>query len=818
MDAGKCACITPEKQDIVHGIVLANTHVKKQNHMLRHNFLLLYRNFKRFRGTFFINLAGLSTGLACTLLIYLWVYDEWQVDKFHARDNWLYKVFEKQNHSGQVGVTDSTPGLLAETLAEDMPEVEYAATVTPPYWFDRFTLSVKDKRVNAAGIYAGKDYFNIFSFDLVHGDATRVLADKNSIVISESIAKSLFNSTASAMGKTIEWQREKEYIVSGVFKDIPATSSLRSDFVLSFEVMKDTNEGVLNWANSGPMTFIVLKKGTDAATFERKISGLIKTKTTATHRDLILQKYSEGYLFGRFENGIPTGGRIEYVILFSVIAAFILVIACINFMNLSTAKASRRLKEVGIKKAIGAGRRALIVQHLGESMFMSFLSLLLAVLMVDLFLPSFNVITGKQLELTFHTDIVLASLFITIAAGILAGSYPALYLSGFSPASVLKGKLNTSTGELWARKGLVIFQFTLSVVFIISVLIIYMQIDFLQSRNLGYNKDNVIHFPMEGRVKENPETFLNELRKLPGIVSASSIGQSMIGGGNTTEIEWEGKESGMLVPFAIRPVNYDVIEMLDLELLQGRAFSRDDSPGFKAIFNQTGINVMGINDPVGKTITLGHDKLNVEITGVVKDFHFESLHSKVAPMFFIIAPPYTTKIIARMAAGTERETIDRIQKFYTTYNPGFDLDYRFLDQDYQAQYAAEERIGTLSKYFAGLAILISCLGLFGLASFTAERRLKEIGIRKALGSSATNIVILLTADFTRIVLVAIILALPASYYIGIFWLNNFAYKIPLAWWYFVGGGCIALLISWLTVGLQAVRAAHVNPARCLRDE
>ncbi|MFD0998626.1 ABC transporter permease [Ohtaekwangia kribbensis] len=786
--------------------------------MLRHNFLLLYRNFKRFRGTFFINLAGLSTGLACTLLIYLWVYDEWQVDKFHANDSWLYKIFEKQQHSGNIGVTDSTPGLLAETLAEDMPEVEYASTVTPPYWFDRFTLSVKDKRISAAGIYAGKDYFNIFSFDLLHGDASRVLADKNSIVISESIAKSLFTTTANAMGKAIEWQREQEYIVSGVFKDIPSASSLRSDFVLSFEVMKDTNKGVLNWANSGPMTFLVLKKGTDATLFERKISGLIKTKTTATHRDLILQKYSDGYLFGRFENGIATGGRIDYVILFSVIAAFILVIACINFMNLSTAKASRRLKEIGIKKAIGAGRRTLVIQHLGESMFMSFLSLLLAVLMVDLVLPSFNIITVKQLVLTFSTDLVVASLLITLAAGLLAGSYPALYLSGFSPVHVLKGKLNSSTGELWARKGLVIFQFTLSVIFIVSVLIIYMQIDFLQSRNLGYNKDNVIHFPMEGRVKENPETFLNELRKLPGIVSASSIGQSMVGGGNTTEIEWEGKEPNMLVPFAIRPVNYDVIEMLDLELLQGRAFSRDDSPGFKAIFNETAIDIMALKDPIGKTIQLGNDKLNVEIIGVVKDFHFESLHSKVAPMFFVIAPPYTSKIIARMTAGSERETIDRLQNFYRTYNPEFDLDYRFLDQDYQAQYAAEERIGTLSEYFAGLAILISCLGLFGLASFTAERRLKEIGIRKVLGSSATNIVILLTADFTRIVLVAIILALPVSYYIGKFWLDNFAYKIPLTWWYFVSGGCIALFISWLTVGLQAIRAARVNPARCLRDE
>ncbi len=786
--------------------------------MLRHNFILLYRNIRRFKSSFLINLVGLSAGLACTLLIYLWVNDELQIDAFHVKDKHLFRVLEKQQRSGNIGVTESTPGLLAETLAEEMAEVEYAVVATPSHWYDKFTLSIKEKNIKASGIYAGKNYFNVFSYDLLQGDASRVLTDKNSIVISESIAKNLFNTTDNLIGKPIEFQHQQQYFISGIFKDIPSHSSEHFDFVLSFDIMKDINEGVLNWSNSGPMTFIVLKEGTNASLFEQKIAGIIKTKTDDTHRTLILQQYSQCYLHGRYENGVQAGGRIEYVILFSVIALFILMIACINFMNLSTAKASRRIKEVGIKKAVGAGRKALIVQYLGESMFMSFLSLFLSILIVDIFLPKFNIITGKQIALTFDSNILLASLAITIVTGVIAGSYPALYLSGFSPATVLKGKLNTSIGELWARKGLVIFQFTLSVVFIVTVLIIYKQIDFLQSRNVGYNKENVIYFPMEGRVKENLETFLTEMKRIPGVVNASSIAQSMVGGGNTTNLEWEGKPEGTIVPFAIRPVNYDVIEMLNIEIKAGRSFSHNDVTGFKAIFNEKAIDVMGLEDPIGKIVKLGDGKFEAEIVGIAKDFHFESLHTSVSPMFFILAPVHTQRVIAKLASGTERETIARLQKFYKAYNPGFDLDYRFIDEDYHAQYASEERVGTLSRYFAVLAILISCLGLFGLATFTAERRIKEIGIRKVLGSSALNIVYLLSADFTKIVLIAIVIALPASYILSTFWLNNFAYKIPLSWWYFVSGGCIALLISWLTVGVQAIKAAYVNPAKCLRDE
>ncbi len=787
--------------------------------MIRHNFLIIYRNFKRFKSSFFINLIGLSTGLACALLIYLWVSDEMHVDKFFKNDERLFQVLENQhNAADNIRVTTSTPGLLAEELADRIPEVEYATVATPTYWFDKFNLSMGEKRMDAVGQYAGKDYFNVFSYELIHGAAVKVLTDKSSIVISESVAKNLLGTADNAVGKTILFQNEKEFIVSGVFKDVPANSSRRFDFVISFENYKDQFPGALNWSNSGPETFVVVKAGTDVKQFGKKIADLIKIKTKETHRSLILNHYSDTYLYGNYENGEQTGGRIEYVILFSIIALFILAIACINFMNLSTAKASRRIKEVGIKKAVGANRKTLVAQYLGESLLLSFVSLFIAILLVDLLLPQFNLITGKQLQLQFDVNLMMALFVIGLVTGLIAGSYPALYLSGFNPATVLKGKFSNSLGELWARKGLVVFQFSISVIFIVAVLVIYKQIDFLQTQNLGYDRENVIYFPMEGKAEQSRETFLAEMRKIPGVIAASSIQESMVGGGNTANISWAGKDPEDRTPFAMRATNYDIMEMLDFKLAEGRFFSRDHNDSLKVIFNEAGIKAMGMSDPIGKTIGLGGPYEHLEIVGVVKDFHFESLHVKVMPMFFIVAPQYTRQIMARIEAGKETETLARIGEFYKTYNPDFTFDYRFLDQDYEAQYNAEQRVSILARYFAIIAILISCLGLFGLAAFTAERRIKEIGIRKVLGSSEWGIVYLLSFEFSKIVLLSTVIALPISYLLVSQWLDNFAYKIPLHWWYFIGAGVLALVIAWLTVGSQAIRAARVNPVNCLKEQ
>lgn len=787
--------------------------------MLRHHFLIIFRNFKRFKSSFFINLIGLSTGLACTLLIYLWVNDEMQVDKFFKNDDRLLQVLESQhNAASSIRVTTSTPGLLSEELAEKIPEVDYATVATPPYWFDKFNLARGEKKIDAAGIYAGKDYFHVFSYDLIEGVAANVLTDKSSIVISESTAKNLLGTIDNAIGKTILFQNEKEFIVSGVFKDVPANASTRFDFVISFELYKDQTPGVLNWANSGPETFVMIKSGADVEEFGKKIADLITSKTNETHRKLIINPYTDAYLYGNYENGKQAGGRIEYVIVFSLIALFILAIACINFMNLSTAKASRRIKEVGIKKAVGANRKTLVAQYLGESLLLSFVSLFIAVLFVDLLLPQFNLITGKQLQLQLDGKLVMVLFIIGLVTGLIAGSYPALYLSAFNPATVLKGKFSNSIGELWARKGLVVFQFSISVIFIVAVSVIYKQIDFLQTRNLGYDKENIIYFPMVGKAQQTRETFLTEMRKIPGVVAASSLQESMVGGGNTADISWAGKDPNDRTPFAMRATNYDIMEMLDFQLAEGRFFSRAHHDSLKVIFNEAGIKAMGMNDPIGKTVSLGGPYDHLEIVGVVKDFHFESLHVKVMPMFFILAPQYTRQIMTRIEAGKETGTIERIAEFYKAYNPDFTFDYRFLDQDYEAQYRAEQRVSILARYFAVIAILISCLGLFGLAAFTAERRIKEIGIRKVLGSSEFSIVYLLSYEFSKMVVLSTVIALPVSYLLVNQWLDNFAYRIPLHWWYFAGAGLLALIIAWLTVGSQAIRAARVNPVHCLKEQ
>ncbi len=785
--------------------------------MLRHNFLLIFRSFKKFKSTFIINLIGLSTGLACALLIFLWVRDELSVDKFHEKDIHLYQVMENQKVVGEIYTTESTPGLLAESLSEEMPEVEYAS---PASWVSEYRVSVNNENIKAKGQYVGKDYFNIFSFDLISGNKDQVLAAKNAIVISESLAIRLFNSTKDLVGETIKFENEKLLQVTGVFKNVPENSSTKFDFLLSYEEYKDTSPWVLDWKNNAHATYLILNEGTDIEDFNNKIIDFAKRKGGEENVTLFAKRYSENYLYGKYKNGIQVGGRIEYVRIFSIIALLILIIASINFMNLSTAKASQKIKEVAIKKVVGADRKMLILQYMSESMLMSFLSLFIAVLLVQLFLSEFNGITGKQLTIGFDRNLALSFLGIALFTGFIAGSYPALYLSGFGPVTILKGKFTSSASELWARKGLVIFQFAVSLILIVSILVIYRQIEFVQTKHLGYNKDNVIYFDMEGKVESNPETFLSEVKKIPGIVNASSTGHSFVDGGyrnSVNTLQWEGKNPEDIVETENVWVNYGMIETLGIEIKEGRSYSPDfGSEQNKIIFNEAGIDVMGMKDPIGKVINVrGRD---MQIIGVAKDFHFQSLHKEVKPLFFILRPEETWVVMAKIAAGREREAIKNLEEFYKTYNPSYPFEYKFMDEAYQAQYVSEQRVSVLSRYFAGIAILISCLGLFGLAAYTAERRTKEIGIRKVLGSSEWKIIKLLSGDFAKMVLVAIVIALPLSYYMTSNWLEGFAYKIDLQWWYFIGAGLLTMVIALLTVSFQSVKAALMNPVESLRSE
>jgi putative ABC transport system permease protein len=788
--------------------------------MLKHNLLLMYRNFNRSRVTFFINLAGLSVGLAAALLIYLWVTDELGVDKFHEKDSRLFQVMMNIDRPDGIETSDFTPGLMAKALLEEVPEIENAVGVVSPPSQVKGILSFGDKYIRANEHYAEKEFFNIFSYRLLQGSKDKVLSDKNNILISDNLAIKLFGTIENVAGKSVEWNRRQfsgTYMISGIFEHIPENSTAQFDVLFSFDLFMEKNPDWLEWGNSSSIAYVVLKDGMSVTKLNRKISGFIKSKHAGSKNTVFLRPYSDQYLYNTYENGVLTGGRIAYVKLFSIIAFFILVIACINFMNLSTAKASRRIKEIGIKKAMGAGRKALIFQYLEESLLMAFLSLAIAVLIVDIILPQFNSITGKHLALSFDKRMLPTFCSIAFFTGVISGSYPALYLSGFNPAVVLKGRLQRSVGELWTRKGLVVFQFAISVILIVSVVVVYRQLGFIQSKNLGYNKDNVIYFANEGRLREGLEPFLAGIRSIPGVVNASDFSFDLAGEhGSTYGLEWEGKKADDNIDFANLEADFDMIEVLGLELTEGRSFSREfGNESSNVILNQAAVAVIGFREPVGKIIKIwGKER---QIIGVVRNFHFQSLYENVKPCF-IQCVPNKRNVLVRIKAGMEQETLSRLQKFYHEYNLGLPFEYKFLDDDYQKLYTAEKRVATLSGYFAGIAITISCLGLFGLAAFTAERRLKEIGIRKVLGSDELGIVLLLSADFTRIVLAAVIIALPLSYFIAKNWLDSFAFRIPLEWWYFTGAGAAALLIAWLTVGVQAIRAATVNPAKCLRDE
>ncbi|TGE08428.1 FtsX-like permease family protein [Hymenobacter fodinae] len=785
--------------------------------MLPYPLLLIYRNFKRFKGTFFINLIGLSTGLACALLIYLWISDERSFDRYHALDARLYQVMENRRTAAGIETQTGTMPLLAEALRREMPEIELVATTTPVPFFPGFTLAAGGQHLNAVPKYADPAFFQLFSYPLLVGTPATVLRDKNGIVLSEALATKLFQTPQNSLGKAVEWQmadRKQTCLVAGVFAGVPRNSSEQFDCVLPFASFKDMMQmsETIKWDDNGPFnTYLALKEGADLAQFQAKLAGLLKTKSAqaqAQGRTLFVRPFSAAYLHGTYENGVATGGRITYVRLFALIAALILVIASINFMNLFTAKASRRVKEVGIRKALGASRAALVGQYLTESVVMALLALVVAIGLVQLVLPQFSELTGKPLALRWDWQLVAASLALALGTGVLAGSYPAFYLSGFQPAAVLKGKLPTKAGDVWTRQGLVVLQFTLSVLFIVAVVVVNAQLAFVQRQPLGYDKAHVLRFDTGGKAARQQTAFLSEVRKLPGVVQASSVLGGFFGGRYVAEMSWRGKR----LPVATMLVNYDLVETMGLQLVAGRSFA----PQFRAdsaaiLVNQTLVAGLGMPDPVGQQLD------GARIVGVVRDFHYESLHDKIKPLLLKLDPQINT-VLVKLQPGAEQATIVRLQQLYAAYNPGFTLDYTFLDADYQAQYVSEQRVAVLARYFAGLAILISALGLLGLAAFTAERRRKEIGIRKALGASELSIVWLLTGSLTWLVVVAIVLALPMSYILMQRWLEGFAYRVAWQWWFFAAAGMGALLVAWLTVSVQAWRAARRNPVLSLRSE
>ncbi len=792
--------------------------------MIKSYFKIAWRNLLKDRQFTLLNLLGLSVGLACALLIGLWVADEMGMEKYNANDARLYQVMVNHKVADGIKSDMSSPGILGRELKNAFPEIANTSSVLPASWFGAGgVVGYGDKKLQARPQYVDSNFFGVFTCPLIEGDARALFTDKQGIVLSSRFAQAMFGTTEHVIGRRIhydEYEFTGDFVVRGIFEPNPANATEQFDLLFNYAIALERRPGLNEWGNTDPHTFALLKPGTDIAALNRKIADFIKIRDGKSYEPTIfLARFSDRYLYN-YENGVRVGGRILYVRLFTLIAAFILVIACINFMNLSTAKASRRAKEVGIKKVVGAGRPSLIFQYLGESLLLSLLSLVLAVLIVALLLPVFNDITGKTLYLHFAPSLVSITLGMTVLTGLLAGSYPAFYLSAFRPVAVLKGTIRTSWGELWARKGLVIFQFTLSVVFIAGVLVIYQQLAYIQSRDLGYSRDHVIHFEIplaqDSAKIMAAASFVKELGNIPGVVSAGSFSHDLMGNhGEIGGLKWPGKDPNLNLDFANIEIGYNFLETAGIRLVAGRNFSQNTNSDKEIIMNQTAIKAMGIKDPIGKVVSFWDEKR--EIVGIAADFNFESLYSPVKPAFFR-SYPVGPSVMVRLRTGNEAGTIDQLRTAYSRFNPGMAFEYKFLDEDYARWYASEIRVGVLSKYFAGLAIFISCLGLFGLAAFTAQRRKKEIGIRKVIGASATRVAYLLSREYLALVLVSIAIAFPLVWLGMHKWLDGFAYRAPVGYGVFVLTGLAAIAITLVTISYQSIKAALANPATSLRTE
>jgi putative ABC transport system permease protein len=793
--------------------------------MLKSYWKIAWRNLIKDRQFSVLNLVGLSVGLACALLIGLWVTDEFRMEKYNSNGDRLYEVMTNFKTESGIKTSNYTPGILAKALKAELPEVEDASTVMPASWFGTGgVVAYGDKKLKARPQYIDSSFFHLFSCPWLEGGRGQLFADKQGVAVSTAFAQRLFGTTRNIIGKTIRYEQYEftgNYVIRGVFEPNPSNATEQFDLLFNFALALEKRSGLNYWGNNDPDTYVLVKKGTDIAGFSAKIAPFVRQKEgKPDDPTYLLGKFTDRYLYNRYENGVQSGGRITYVRLFSIIALFILVIACINFMNLSTARASYRAKEVGIKKVVGAGRASLILQYLGESLLLSFLSLGLALVMVRLLLPVFNGITGKELSLQVTASQVLLVTGVTLLTGLVAGSYPAFYLSGFRPAAVLKGTVRTSLAELWARKGLVVFQFTLSVIFIAGVLVVYRQLAYIQSRNLGYDRDHIIHFGLPDEldsVKLAATTvFVKELGNIPGVVNAASSYHNLTGDhGAISGVHWPGKNPNSDIEFANIEVGYNFLETVGIKLVAGRNFSQNANTLHEIILNETAIKAMGLKDPIGKIVTFWDERR--EIVGIARDFNFESLYSPVKPAFFRCYP-FGGEVMVRLRKGSEEQTITAVKTAYTRFNPGMAFEYQYLDEDYRKLYASEIRVGLLSRFFAGLAILISCLGLFGLAAFTAHRRRKEIGIRKVVGASVGQVAYLLSREFLGLVLMAIGIAFPLVWIGMNRWLDGFAYRVPVQYDIFLWTAASATVITLLTISFQSIRAALANPAASLRSE
>jgi putative ABC transport system permease protein len=786
--------------------------------MIRNYFKIALRNLLKNSVYSFINLFGLAVGLASSLLILLWVNDELTYDQFHQNKETIFQVYaNSKGDGGEIITQRPLPLPLAEALTNER-DIEWVA---PTDWGGNHLLTVEENPLMKDGLYVGEDFLKIFSFHLLQGNEQTALKNANSIVLTRESAIALFGSE-DVMGKIVRVDNQVDAYVTGIIENVPSNSTLQFDFLLPFSSYIESQEWVkrslTNWGNNAFQIYVKLQDNASQTQVESRVRDLIKKNFEQSDFELILHPVTRWRLWSKFENGQPVGGGIEQVRMFSVIAIFILLIACINFMNLATARSEHRAREVGIRKSVGSKRTDLVFQFLGESTVMVFLSFLIAIGMAELLMPLYNHLIGKQLTINYTDSLFWTfSAIIVLGTGLLAGSYPAFYLSAFNAVSVLKGKLQSSQKGATPRKMLVILQFGLSIFLLAATLIFNKQVEFGREREIGYDQENLLMIENQGDIQRNFSVIKNELLTR-GYATAVTQANSPITSiyAYMGDIGWEGKREDQRTSFATMATSYDYIKTTGIKLKAGRDFSEDFNDSLSMILNQAAVDYMGFENPIGATVTW--NERNYKVIGVTENTLMASVFQPINPMMIIYDPSWFGYAMVRLPKGNVSEHLKNVEAVFRQYNPAYPFTYQFADQEYSKKFTRINLITQVSNVFAVLAIIISCLGLFGLAAYTAEQRTKEIGIRKVMGASVAGVVMLLSKEFARLVVVAFVIAAPLAWWAMENWLQSFPYHITVQWWMMAVAGLTALLLAIIIVGSQAWRAAMANPAKSLRSE
>jgi putative ABC transport system permease protein len=787
--------------------------------MLKNYFKIAFRNLLRNKAFSVINISGLAIGMASAMLILLWIQNEVSYDQFHEKKDRIYEAWNRAHFSGKLQCWNTTPKVLARTVERDIPEVEHSVRVN---WPSNYLFSIGEKRLTVQGNIVDSNFLQVFSFPVAQGNARLALMDMHNIVLTEKLAKKIFGNE-DPMGKVIKIDNKDNFTVTAIVKDLPNNTRFKFEYLLPWAYLRSQGNDDQYWGNNSTRTYVLLKPNASFASANEKIRKLKVRydKTEDPKWEMFLYPMSKWRLYSRFKDGFEDGGRIEFVRMFAIIAVFILLIACINFMNLSTARSEKRAREVGIRKVVGAQKGALVAQFIGESILLAFLAGIIAVGIVQLSLSGFNKLTDKELFIDFgNINNWIFVLGFVVVTGVVAGSYPAFYLSSFQPVRVLKGLFRSSKALVTPRKILVILQFTFAIILIISTIIVRNQINFAKNRDIGYDRNNLVYHHLTGELAKKYDLVKNELITAGIATSVSKTSAPLTQGwSDTWGVEWTGKDPNDKTDFDIFNADEDLVKTAGLQIIKGRDFNVKEFPtdSTGVILNESSVKAMGFKDPIGQIIKNGDQQWHV--VGVIKDFILQSPYYPLKPMVIQGGKSWFNVLHIKLnPANSTSQNLAKAEIIFKKYNPEYPFEYKFIDEEYAAKFEDEKRTGTLAALFAGLTIFISCLGLFGLAAYMAQNRIKEIGIRKVLGASVANITTLLSKDFLKLVIVSLVIASPVAGWLMYKWLQDFPYRVHIEWWVFAIAGIAAVTIALFTVSFQAIKAATANPVKNLRTE